>query len=140
MRKKAEDEMQKELAAVRAARIEAEAAAAEAKAKVVEPVAHASTMTGAEDVRILQLFSAGNAQGLQCPTDHPDPNERTTPLKRRRCHEEDEALEEPPSPAKRQRRSDTHIALAKRIAVGVAKTTAVAAVGAVATWSALAFS
>lgn len=140
MRKKAEDEMQKELAAVRAARIEAEAAAAEAKAKVVEPVAHASTMTGAEDVRIPALSLAGNAQGPQCASDRPDPNERTTPLKRRRCDEEDEMLEETPSPTKRQRRSDTHIALAKRIAVGVAKTTAVAAVGAVATWSALAFS
>lgn len=137
MRKKAEDEMQKELAAVRAARVEAEAAAAEAKAKAVEPVAHASTMTGAEDVRIFSTLPAGNAQGFQCPLDL---NERTTPLKRRRCYEEDGMLDETPSLAKRQRRSDTHFALAKRIAAGVAKTTAVAAVGAVATWSALAFS
>ncbi|EKM51422.1 uncharacterized protein PHACADRAFT_263539 [Phanerochaete carnosa HHB-10118-sp] len=156
LRKKAEADMAQELDAVRALRAEAEAAAHAALALAVAPAVPVTVDLGGDHGtdKVSAPHAARcarDAHGAQTPP-------AASGLKRKRdeledgsggvygavapvaqtpvsCHVLFDRLAAEP-PRKRARGVD----VARRIALGVAKTTAIAAVGAVATWSALAFS
>ena len=142
LRKKAEADLAKELEAVRVARAEAEAAAAAAKqAAVIQKsevssaccAAHARETHAAQAVdESLATFSLKRKRD-----DHADDDLRVTPRASSCQVLFDRLAAEPPH--KRTRTSDK-MAVAKRVVAGVARTTAIAAVGAVAAWSALAYS
>lgn len=134
--------MAKEMEAIRAARAEAEAAVAAAKLN--------ASVEKAPEVSICGVFASREAHTVQTGSESP------VQLKRKRDKLEDDETSvvsrsascqalfdklssEPPRKRKRSEPS-ARVAVAKRIVAGVAKTTAIAAVGAVVTWSALAFS
>ncbi|KIP02373.1 hypothetical protein PHLGIDRAFT_298318 [Phlebiopsis gigantea 11061_1 CR5-6] len=114
LRKTAEADMAHELAAIRAAREEAEAAVTAARAAAARPTEAVTALESRKRKREEEHDDV-DAAAAGCPALF------------------DKLAAEPP---RKRVRGGT----AKRIAVGVAKTTAIAAVSAVATWSALAFS
>ncbi len=153
LRKKTDAEVAQELEAIRAARAEAEAAAAEAKAKAVSIKPSEIVAPILTDMVRIKLYlprdcEAYTAQSALVPT-----------LKRKRCELDDgfdnDHRPSPPvsaqaialpvvegksccgsfsplTPPTKRRRT-------VRILQGIAKTTTIASVGAVAAWSALAF-
>ena len=142
--------MAKELEAIRAARTEAEAALAAARLSAASP-------EKAQEVSMRGVRSASReTHTVQTATASESP---ATTLKRKRNELESEDNDNTPvvvcptscqvlfdkiavePPRKRQRSEPSvRVAVAKRIVAGVAKTTAIATVGAVAAWSVLAFS
>lgn len=145
LRKKAEAEMMRELDAIRALRAEAEAAAAAALSRAVAPAPAAEEVHGSEGdttpsgtlKRKRDALEDGDAPeaalpvaAAAAPVTHDATVTASVP-----CQALFDRLAEPPR--KRSRRT---VEIARRVVLGVAKTTAIAAVGAVATWSALAYS
>lgn len=147
LRKKAEADMAKELDAIRALRAEAEAATAAALARATVVACPSNDEKEKVSSMLCVAASARETHGVQTPPASPSHG-----LKRKRdALEDSDADDEAVSPAPACQalfdklaaeppRKRSRGAVARRIAVGVAKTTAIAAVGAVATWSALAFS
>lgn len=144
LRKKAEADMEKELEAIRAARAEAEAAIAAAR--------QTASPEKVQEVSICGVSAPYETHARQTTT----ASESLATLKRKRdeleLEDDDNATVAPRStscqalfdklsaePPRKRKRSERMV-VAKRIVAGVAKTTAIAAIGAVATWSALAFS
>jgi hypothetical protein len=148
LRKKAEADLAEELNAIRVARAEAEAAAAAAAKLGVAAAADK------HEVRVHHAGDARETHAAQAVGESPAPPTGTATLKRKREALEDDDAQVAPrvvscqavfdrlavEPPHKRTRTSYGMAVAKRVVASVVKTTAIAAVGAVATWSVLAFS
>ena len=131
LRKKAEADMAHELAAIRVARAEAEAALAAAREAAARPTVEVSVRGVGASREAHTAQAAGATEGRKRKRGDDGEDGHTAAAGCQAVF--DRLTTEPP-------RKRARAGIAKRVAVGVAKTTAIAAVGAVAAWSALAFS
>lgn len=136
--------MANELEAIRAARIEAETAVAAARRNTSPEKVSICGVSAPRETHTVQTATASESPAtLKRKRDElePEDDDSTTVVPRPTSCQVlfDKLSVEPPRKRKRSEPS-ARVAVAKRIAAGVVKTTAIAAVGAVATWSALAFS